>query len=479
LKKIYFIFFLLFAFGISSCGHEYIQSNDRGSVRLYQTFAYSAAEYGETGCIENFEGPLYASISYPKSIGFAEEAVNSWVYEIYNQKSEQLNKLREINPEAVGEIYLQYNAFLLNGKYAGIIINGIYNEAGMSESSDIIKTFNLDLENERFVGISEVINMDDPAKIFSLLRERILHEYPDTYTYSHRLYNISDAWLDNWVTGHNGIIVVLARGIFMPEFFGTLTVTLPYEDLDLILFSKTIPVPDPEPDPVTEPEPKIEFTEEDVIESNKKIIDTDRPFIALTFDDGPSQHTARILDILEDYGIVASFCVMGRYVEAESETVLRAFQMGCEIIGHSWGHPDYTLLSEASIKKQIQDTEDIIRSVTGADPPLIHRPPYGAINNRVKKVSADMGYSLLSWSVDPKDWESRDADLIYNYIVRYTRDRAVVLFHDIYAPTADALERIIPKLMEDGFQFVTVSDLFLYSDVELIPGEIYRNAEKK
>ena len=217
----------------------------------------------------------------------------------------------------------------------------------------------------------------------------------------------------------------------------------------------------------------LEKIQDQVIQSN--IIDPSKPMVALTFDDGPSEYTAQIIDILDQYNAMATFCIIGVQAEPRRDIIARAFEAGCEIIGHSWSHSNLALLPEQQIEREILDTNLIIESITG-QVPQIYRVPYGAINTRVRQVSQRLGFSIVAWSVDPKDWMARDAGLIGDAIMADVHDGAIIICHDTHEATAEAMKRVIPKLIEEGYQMVTVSDLFTYKGIELEPGKVYRHA---
>jgi len=198
--------------------------------------------------------------------------------------------------------------------------------------------------------------------------------------------------------------------------------------------------------------------------------------IALTFDDGPSKYTSQVLNILEKYNVRVTFCVVGNLVNARKDTVKRAFNLGCEIIGHSWDHRNLSKLSAEEIKKELIDTSSVIESVTGVSPKL-YRPPYGAVSSTLKKASADLGYAMINWSVDPEDWKTRNADAVYSAVMSHVKDRAIVLSHDLYGTTADAYERIIPELISKGYQLVTISELMYYSGKTLEAGVVYNSGK--
>ena len=201
-------------------------------------------------------------------------------------------------------------------------------------------------------------------------------------------------------------------------------------------------------------------------------IDPSKPMIALTFDDGPSKYTPQILDILERYGVRATFCVIGNLVDARKDTVKRASDLGCEIIGHSWDHRDLSRLSPEEIKRELDDTNAAIESATGISSRL-YRPPYGAINDKLKNVSAGLGYALI----DPLDWKNRNADTVYDAVMAGAGDRGIILSHDLYGSTVDAMERVIPALLARGYQLVTVSELMYYADITLEAGMVYNSGK--
>ncbi|MDR0571186.1 MAG: polysaccharide deacetylase family protein [Clostridiales Family XIII bacterium] len=199
--------------------------------------------------------------------------------------------------------------------------------------------------------------------------------------------------------------------------------------------------------------------------------DPARPMLALTFDDGPSAHTGRLLDMLEKYEVKATFCVVGYLVDGRSDVVKRASDMGCEVIGHSWDHKQLTKLSNDAIAAQLEKTRAAIEAATGKTS-CLYRPPYGALSERVKALSRELGYLMIYWSVDTLDWKTRNADAVYKAVMKGASDRAIILCHDLHKTTVDAMERVIPDLLAQGFQLVTVSELLYHSDKKFEPGQV-------
>ena len=227
--------------------------------------------------------------------------------------------------------------------------------------------------------------------------------------------------------------------------------------------------------PVTEDATEILGTETITTELNEPIvIDPDKPMIALTFDDGPCKHTERLLDILAQYRVKATFFVIGNQIEIDNrpETLKRIVAEGHEIGAHSWSHRDLTTLSSEDIVDEIMNTRMKIQSITGVDTRFL-RPPYGAYNNETKRICAEHYIVMINWSLDTLDWETCDADKVYEDIMNQVKDGNIILCHDLYGTTVDAMERVIPDLIAQGYQLVTVSELLSYGEYEIKPGTVH------
>ncbi|MDR1734010.1 MAG: polysaccharide deacetylase family protein [Oscillospiraceae bacterium] len=203
-------------------------------------------------------------------------------------------------------------------------------------------------------------------------------------------------------------------------------------------------------------------------------VDPNRPAVALTFDDGPSKYTARICSILREYGGKATFCVIGNRLQDYTSYAKAAYDLGFEIVGHSWDHKNLSTLADYQIEEELNRTQNEIRTVLGANPKFF-RPPYGAFNQSVKNVSEASGLAILMWSVDSRDWASKDVDAIYSKIMNNVQDGSIILCHDIYESTADAMARVIPALVEAGYQLVTVSELLTIADKSVVAGKNYNH----
>jgi peptidoglycan/xylan/chitin deacetylase (PgdA/CDA1 family) len=190
------------------------------------------------------------------------------------------------------------------------------------------------------------------------------------------------------------------------------------------------------------------------------LVHVDGPYIAMTFDDGPSATlTPKLLDILAAHHIPATFFVIGENVSEHPEIVARAAREGHEIGNHSWSHPNFAKMSDGAVRRQLQQTDDAIKSATGNSPKLL-RPPYGSITARQKRwIHDEFGYEIILWDVDPYDWKRPGPSVVRNRILKETRPGSIVLSHDIHPGTIEAMPSTFDALQAKGFKFVTVSEL--------------------
>ena len=177
--------------------------------------------------------------------------------------------------------------------------------------------------------------------------------------------------------------------------------------------------------------------------------------VALTYDDGPSKFTNRILDCLERYGAKATFFVIGNSVYAYPDALLRAHNMGMEIGNHTMTHPRLTSISSSEVRTQLDKNASVVENVTGKRPTLV-RPPYGSYNQSVINTAKT---PFILWSIDTLDWKTRNAQKTVDAVLSDVKDGDIILMHDLYLPTAEATEIIVPRLIDMGYDLVTVSEL--------------------
>ena len=198
-------------------------------------------------------------------------------------------------------------------------------------------------------------------------------------------------------------------------------------------------------------------------------IDPSRPMVALTFDDGPFAPVGnQIMDCLAQYGGKATFFVVGNRVSAYGAELQRMVAEGHEIGNHTYEHKNLTKLSAAQVQSQVNLCNDVVQAASGVRPSLV-RPPGGARNGT---VLANVQAPVIMWSIDTRDWKTRNAGKTVNAVMSQVRDGDIVLMHELYSQTGAAALEIIPRLTEAGYQLVTVSEMAALRG-GVAPGGVY------
>lgn len=177
---------------------------------------------------------------------------------------------------------------------------------------------------------------------------------------------------------------------------------------------------------------------------------------ALTFDDGPSSHTERLMEILRERGIHATFFVVGKQVKYHPELIVRLQQEGHEIGNHTYSHKSLRHLSVDAQRSEILSVQELLRKL-GVHSHYI-RPPYGNFDANTVAIAKAEGADIMLWSIDSMDWSKRASIENMKTLISGQKLRGVFLFHDTHEQTIEALPEILDRLIADGCQFVTVSE---------------------
>ena len=197
-------------------------------------------------------------------------------------------------------------------------------------------------------------------------------------------------------------------------------------------------------------------------------IDKTKKLIAFTFDDGPLKgNTERVLAALEKNDARATFFMLGQNANYYPETVKKVLESGNEVSSHTWNHTYLPKLSAAQVREQEDKTANAIYKACGSKPVSV-RPPYGAINENVKK---GIDAPLILWSVDTLDWKTKNTDATVKTILKHAKDGDIVLMHDIHKPTVAAVEKVLPILKKKGYEVCTVSELLEAKGVKAGKGD--------
>lgn len=208
------------------------------------------------------------------------------------------------------------------------------------------------------------------------------------------------------------------------------------------------------------------FTENGVYEADKE-----SKMVAMTFDDGPGSYTQDLLDTLEESGAKATFFMLGERIdEAGGQNIERMQTLGCELGNHSYSHPNLTNLDTEEIKDQFDKTDNLIAQYASGEAATVARTPYGAQD---VDVTMTINKPCIYWNLDTEDWNTRDVQSNIEAVLNNVSDGSIVLMHDIHQETVESCKTIIPKLIEQGYQLVTVSELAQAKGVQMQNGVTY------
>ncbi len=219
-------------------------------------------------------------------------------------------------------------------------------------------------------------------------------------------------------------------------------------------------------------EPYTKYTSEDIQSLRRRAIyNADKPMVALTFDDGPGgESTKSILATLTQYNVKATFFMLGKQAKQYPDIVNSVIDAGCEIGNHSYYHSDFLKMTQREIADELAMTSELMLQEHNYYVKLV-RTPYGRKSDEIK---AAIKYPIIFWNIDTMDWNTRNAQSTIEAVLDKAKDGDIILMHDLYMPTAEAVAQIVPGLIERGFQLLTVSEMFEAKGVQPLMGTIYR-----
>lgn len=198
------------------------------------------------------------------------------------------------------------------------------------------------------------------------------------------------------------------------------------------------------------------FKKSKLTENEKLEINYGKKYVALTFDDGPSNKTTpELLDILKKHDIKVTFFVLWKMAATYPEIIKRQFEEWHEIASHSWDHANFKTLSEEQIKKQISSTDEQIEKIIWKTPTLF-RPPYGSHDKEIDKI---VNKSIIIWNVDSLDWKYKNVEKNIKQTMSQVANWSIILYHDIHKTSVNTIEPLIERLKSEWYEFLTVSEL--------------------
>ena len=347
------------------------------------------------------------------------------------------------------------------------IADGIYNLifskygiTGGANGKNEIKVFTVNVKEDRLYQLTDFIEETDEnrTELIQIILEQ-LNENTElqALVMEDKLVESLASFDDvTWSITEEALILYWDEYEIAAGSAGTIQLTLPIEKIQHLVSDRKhellhldFTVRDEEPDVIKVPE--------------RNPLDPDGKYIALTFDDGPHKTvTDRVLNTLKEYDAKATFFMLGNQVDYYPSLVQRVAEEGHEIGNHSNTHPDLTKVDANRVQKEFETTNQRIYDVIGRYP-TVFRPPYGSYKNNTITQATNLNLPIIMWSVDSLDWKTKNATSISHEILSTTTNGSIILMHDIHDATADALPSVLRNLKEQGYSFVTVSQLLEWS----------------
>ena len=404
-----------------------------------ESFEVPVREFGEPVSHVDMTDEMVVGILYPETeYSFLNTEIIGWIKEISDYYKNELSGKKKNS----AELTVDFESFVVNEDVVSIKMKGVFLSSHLAHPVDVFKTFNVNLKEEKFLSAYDIFT-EEGLKVFT---EKIAAQSGIEKN------NVNEQMLKYMVLKKDSVEVILNRGDYLPMSEGTKALSFKYSDIKellIISFDKKSELPREEKNEEITMAPAIPGYNEEPSHGKR---------IAFTFDDGPSIHTERLLDIFKKYGGKGTFFVVGNLIDKRPDTLRRIVAEGHEIGNHGWDHRQLTGLDYECVKDQIMMTRAKILTETGVDSKIM-RPPYGSVNNEVKEIGKELGVSFVNWSVDTLDWKTKSVQGICDEIVKNVKKGSIILCHDIYKTTVSAMEMIIPALIENGYELVTVTEL--------------------
>lgn len=314
----------------------------------------------------------------------------------------------------------------------------------------VFKSYQLNVKNGHNLVLDEIVKREALEHFENKVKELLLLKYPEFVVDGILLENTKRTY----DIRENQMIIYFSNVITDPVMEqSSFSIVVNYNEIkDDLNFSPVL-------DPFYENEDGYHY------DKNKKTV-------ALTFDDGPNgSKTKELLTILSSNRAHASFFMVGNRMESGKEIMKQVLSYGNEIGSHSYDHKNLKRSSIETVIETESKTNEIYKSITGEDLTLL-RAPYGAITTQIRE-SLDVVFA--SWSVDPEDWRYRDSEIIVSHIMEHVKDGDVILLHDSYQTSVDAVRKLLPLLYAEGYQVVSFSELASIKGVSLEKHKSYRS----
>lgn len=401
--------------------------------------------------IENGQSQVF--IEYPQT---ENELINQLVNQFVEDHYGPLKQEEAKDPELIRELHITYELIPYNNSIVSFFFTTYTTSSYLAHGINTISTFTFDMKTGNLLVLSDLFDQQENFQEFeSLLSTQIKAIVSDE--------NFNEPFLNeeqieevinntkNFTITKEALVVYYEPYVIAPGYMSTQTIELPLESVRGLKISRL---------DTTESETAWGSNALSVYNQQKHeaMLNEykDKKLVALTFDDGPHQVlTPRLLSILKEKDVKATFFMLGSRVVRDMETTKRVADAGHSIGSHAFTHLNLVNMSASQAIEELNQTQEAIKQATGKTPTLM-RPPYGAYNDVVVDHA---NAAIIMWSVDPMDWKYRDSAIVKKNVLDSVKDGSIVLLHDIHATSVDAVTEIIDSLHEQGYTLVTVDTL--------------------
>lgn len=434
----------------------------KGDFKFQNTDSSKAAEL-ESEVIEEasaFTGIKIATdISNDPSIPYAiqyplaesdefNEAVTAYITAAKDYYINTMRLKQNVDEDATGELNISFETFEYDGRYYSFVLKNT-TAIDMDETTSI-QTFLYNFETKKPFDMHTLLNGDlKSLETFAAHVRSELKKQPELkgLLLEEELLKATEPQWDlfsSFALIDDSLVLYFDEKAIASKEAGIPTLTTPLSFLN----------------PLLPPEFQIQMMEADtIVPPAPTEADKNKKHVALTFDDGPHPKvTKQILDLLAKYDAQATFFMLGSRVEYYPDIVREVAAAGHEIGNHTWTHPVLTKMESAKVVKEFEHTEQAIFTTLG-EHTKVFRPPYGATNERVKNL---IPRTSVNWTIDTLDWKHRDANQLLPMVQKQMHNNAIILMHDIHQSTADGLEPVLKYMQQEGYEFLTVSEILQY-----------------
>lgn len=373
------------------------------------------------------------------NLGYSNKQINNNSDSIVMEAQAETNEFDYEIPENMELV----SKTVIDDKYTNILLHSI-----LPEEINVYESHIIDNGNGKEIDLSTLIKENKLEEFWSKAYELLEIKYPKFIVDAIKTNDGNKAYL----ISENEMVIYFINYPIVPEINELITLKINYNEVKNYLnFTFRL---------------DKEYTNEDGY--NYKM---DKKTVALTFDDGPSgEKTKSILNLLSENKAHASFFMVGNRMINDQNTVKMVYDSGNEIGSHTYEHGNLSRQSKQERADALSRVDEIYEKITGDEIHLL-RPPYGAYK---KDMLNEFNYSVVLWNIDTEDWRYRDVDRIIKTVTDNLNDGSIILMHDTYNTTVEAVRKLLPILYSNGYQVVSVSELAKLKDIDLEKNTAYR-----